>query len=76
MRNRLAIFISVILLAACGEKVPTVQDPHNIVIDGKKMTQAEFLKNYCLGKDRNETCLTVLQAKKEDSTRREMPKNW
>lgn len=63
-------------LAGCGDDVPKVQNPHNIVIDGKKLTHAEYLDKFCVGKANNGTCLSVLQAKKKDSTRGEMPTSW
>lgn len=75
MKYRLyAALLGVLVLSACGDNVPTVEDPHNIVVDGKKMKQADFLEKYCAGKGGNETCIKVLQAKQKDSTRGEMPK--
>lgn len=75
MKYRLyAALLGALVLTACGDNVPPVEDPHNIVVDGKKMTQAEFLEKYCAGKGSNETCVNVLQAKQKDSTRGEMPK--
>lgn len=65
---------AVILVSACSDSVPHIEDPHNIVVDGKSMTQAEFLETYCAGKGGNETCVKVLIAKRKDSTRGEMPK--
>lgn len=75
MKYRLiTALMSAFVLAACGDNVPEVKDPHNITVDGKKITQAEFLQRYCTGKRDNQTCLNVLQASKKDSTRGEMPK--
>lgn len=76
MKMRLWIaVIPALLLAACGDDgVPKVEDPHNIVVDGQKMTQTDFIKKYCLGKSNNETCMKVLQASEHDSTRGVMPK--
>ncbi len=78
MKMKLHLLIAVIpalLLAACGDDgVPKVEDPHNIVVDGQKMTQTDFIKKYCSGKANNETCMRVLQAKQQDSTRGVMPK--
>jgi len=74
------IAITALMLSACGDGdgVPKVEDPHQIVIDGKKITQATFLKTYCstnkVSSSNNETCLKVLQAARYDSTRGEMPK--
>ena len=34
------------LLSACSDDVPTVDDPHNIVINGEKMKQTDFIKKY------------------------------
>lgn len=69
-----AAIISILALSACNDNVPTVDDPNNIVVDGKKMKQAEFLDRYCAGKSDNETCMKVLKAKRYASTRGEMPK--
>ena len=69
-----APLLAALALSACGDNVPPVEDPHNIAVDGKRMTQAEFLEKYCAGKGNNETCMKVLQAKQKDSTRGEMPK--
>jgi hypothetical protein len=60
-------------IAGCSNNVPEISDPHNIIVDGKKMTQAEFLEIYCQGQSGNTTCLKVLQAKHKDSTRGVMP---
>lgn len=37
-----------LLLAACGDGVPKVDDPKHIVIDGKPMSQADFIDTYCV----------------------------
>lgn len=66
-----------LLLAACGDDgVPTVVDPHKVVVNGQPMTQSEFLKRYCVGKSENPTCAAVSQAAREDATRRGVPKGW
>lgn len=65
----------VVTLYGCSNSVPEVPDPDNIVVNGKKMTQAEFLEMYCLGQSRNETCIKVLIAKRKNHTRGPMP-NW
>ncbi len=76
MKIRLCIaLLPALLLVACSDGVPRVEDPHNIVVDGQKITQATFLRTYCAGKSSNETCMRVLQAKQWDSTRGPMPKS-
>ena len=73
----LAIFAVVFLLTACSQDdVPRVEDPHNIMMDGKKITQQEFLKKYCVAKPANETCAKVSNAMSLDSTKGQMPKGW
>ncbi|CAA9890770.1 hypothetical protein METHB2_290017 [Candidatus Methylobacter favarea] len=57
------------LLAACGEDVPTVEDVHNVEVGGQKMSQADFLQKYCIGKELNETCAKVKNAMATDSTK-------
>ena len=66
--------LAALFLTACGDNVPNIEDPHRIVVDGKKLTQAEFLVQYCAGKANNETCLKVLHAKRIDSVGGEWPK--
>lgn len=61
-------------LAACSsDDVPKVEDPHNVIVDGQKMTQADFLQKYCVGKELNETCAEVKNAMAIDSTRSKTP---
>lgn len=61
-------------LTACSSGVPTVADPHNIVVDGQKMTQAAFLEKYCAGKATDATCVAVTKAMSADSTRGAVPR--
>jgi hypothetical protein len=70
----LAAIVGALVLVGCDDNVPAVDDPHNIVVNGKRITQAEFLEKYCAGKGSNETCMKVLQAARKDSTRGKMPK--
>ena len=51
-----------VFVLACGQEVPRVDDPHNIVVNGEEMSQADFLDKYCIGKENNPTCSKVLQA--------------
>ena len=75
MKSRLYAAIgAAIFVSACSDGVPNVEDPHNIVVNGIHMTQAEFLETYCTGKSNNETCGKVVIAKHKDSTRGVMPK--
>lgn len=76
MKRLIAIATSTLLLVACGDDVPTVEDPHNIVVEGIAMTQVAFLKKYCAGKADNATCMTVLVAKRQDSTRGKSKVEW
>jgi hypothetical protein len=49
-----------ICLSACkDDSVPYVEDPKNVVVDGKPMEQRAFIEKYCIGKPQNETCLKV-----------------
>lgn len=74
IKRLVGVLAPVLLIAACSDGVPHVEDPHNIVINSQKMTQTEFLNEFCVGKSQSETCAAVLQAKRHDSTRGEMPK--
>jgi hypothetical protein len=74
---KFAIFAAVFTLTACSQgDVPSVEDPHNIVMDGKKITQQEFLQKYCVSNPANETCAKVRNAMSLDSTKGQMPKGW
>lgn len=76
MKRIFALVVPALLLAACGDSVPKVEDPHNIVVDGQPMTQAAFIEKYCAGKSDNATCMTVLAAKRQDSTRGKETVKW
>ena len=62
------------LLSACTDDVPTVDDPHNIVINGEKIKQTDFIKKYCIDKPTNGTCLKVEHAISQDATKGEAPR--
>ena len=51
-----------IAVLACEREVPTVDDPHNIVINAEKMSPAAFLEEYCIDKENHPTCSEVLDA--------------
>ena len=66
-----------VFLTGCGDGgVPPVANPHAIVVDGKPMSQAEFLNKYCVGKCGNTTCASVSKGASEDSVRRGLPKGY
>ena len=71
-----ATLIFVWVLAGCSDGVPKVDNPHAIMVDGKKMTPAAFLQTYCTAKGNNETCLKVVQAMRSDATKGVIPKGW
>lgn len=49
--------------------VPKVLDPSKVVVNGKPMTQREFLKKFCVGKTFDETCVTVRRQMSMEATR-------
>lgn len=57
------------ILTGCGDDVPKVADPHNIVVNGQPMKQQAFLEKYCAGKKDHETCVAVARAMVADSTK-------
>jgi len=71
-----AVCLPALLLTACGDDVPNVDDPHHVTVDGKPMKQADFLQQHCVGKLANETCDRVKNAMSKDFTKGEMPKGW
>lgn len=56
-----------LLMAACEQGVPHVDDPHNVVVNGQTMTQLEFLEKYCVGKVADENCAKVSYAMRKDA---------
>ncbi len=58
--------LPIVLLTACSDDVPKIDDPHNVVVDGQKMTQADFLQKYCISRAGNETCDKVKNAMDKD----------
>jgi hypothetical protein len=72
----LATCLPAILLTACGEDVPTVDDPHHVTVGGKSMKQADFLQQHCVGKLANESCDKVKNAMSKDSAKGGLPKGW
>jgi hypothetical protein len=58
-----------LILVACGDSVPKVMDPENIVVDGKSMTQREFVDQYCREQTDNESCVLVRRAMVAGSTK-------
>jgi hypothetical protein len=53
-----------VMLSACEfDSVPHVQDPNNVVVNGKPMTQRAFIEKYCIGKPMNETCIKIQNAR-------------
>ena len=59
---RALLLLPALVVVACGPEVPHVDDPHNIVVNGEEMSQADFLDKYCVGKEKNPTCSKVLDA--------------
>lgn len=71
------VILAAVLLSACSDGVPHVEDPHNPVdTDGNPIKGSEFLMKYCAGKSNNETCAKVATAVSADSTKGKMPKGW
>jgi hypothetical protein len=74
--KRLFLLALVASMAGCDDGVPAVADPHHIVVDGKPMTQAEFLNAYCSNAPTNPTCIAVSKALRADATKGAQPKGW
>jgi hypothetical protein len=58
----LAAVVGICLSACLDDSVPYVEDPKNVVVDGKPMEQRAFVEKYCVGKPMNETCIKVHNA--------------
>jgi len=76
MKRLTSLAVLVVLIAGCGESVPTVTDYKKIVVDGQAMTHAEFLNKYCTNAPTNETCIRVSKAMREAATKGVTPKGW
>jgi len=73
----LVVLAAAVLLSACSDGVPHVEDPHHPVdADGNPIKGSEFLMKYCAGKSHNETCAKVATAVSADSSKGKMPKGW
>lgn len=67
--------LSIFFLTACkSDGVPNIENPHNIVVDGQKITQSDFLQKYCVGIRNNKTCEIVQNAMMMDATKGEVPR--
>ncbi|SFO06777.1 hypothetical protein [Nitrosospira briensis] len=51
-----------IFVLACEREVPQVDDPDNIVVNGKEMSQDAFLNKYCIEKENHPICSKILDA--------------
>ena len=75
MKNKLALLPAVVAsvlcaaLVGCADKVPKVADPHNIIVDGKPMTQKDFLNTYCNELKDHPTCVAVAKAMVQDASK-------
>lgn len=73
-KNIPVLIITLSIMVACGSKVPEVNDPQHIVIDGKPMSKIEFINKYCDAKAINETCVKVRRAEISDSANGKVPR--
>ena len=75
MKSVLAVslFLSAFLIG-CGDGVPKVEDYSNVVVDGQKMTQSQFLQKHCVNKSTNDTCNRVKNAMSKDATKGVVPR--
>ena len=72
--KKILAMIGIVCLSACNQGVPKVEDPHDVVVGGKKMTQWEFLDKYCVEEVADPTCSRVRHAMRKDSSRRGVPR--
>lgn len=74
MRRASTLMAISLLITACNQGVPEVNDPHNVVVNGKKMTQLEFLEKYCVATVADENCAKVSYAMRQDSVTGGVPR--
>ena len=73
------IVVGLFVSTYSNAEIPSVENPHNIIVDGRKITQLEFLQRYCSStkmKESNETCDKVRHAMSSDSRHGQIPKGW
>lgn len=71
------MIVAAVLLSACSDGVPHVEDPHRPVdADGNPIKGTEFIRKYCAGKPTHETCVKVQKAVSSDATKGGLPKGW
>lgn len=77
MKKYALMIFAAVLLSACSDGVPDVEDPHHPVdASGTPIKGTEFLEKYCAGKLTNETCVKVQKAVSADSSKGGLPKGW
>lgn len=76
MRTLSSVALLCVFLAGCGKSIPDVDNPRQIVVDGKPMTARAFLDKYCQGQVLHPSCAAVSGAMMADATRAPMPKGW
>jgi hypothetical protein len=69
MKSIFVGMMAVVALAGCGDDVPNVQDPNQIVIRGKILSQQEFLSTYCTKAKDNDTCVRVSKSMAAETAR-------
>lgn len=78
---KFSIILVALLLTACNQPqeqddIPAVDDPHNIIIDGKLVKPMEFNDRYCRAKPEHKSCLAVQKAIHYDSLHGKMPAGY
>jgi hypothetical protein len=69
MKSMFVGVMAVVVLAGCGNDVPSVQDPDRIVVRGKLISQQDFMKTYCEKDKDNDSCVRVAKAMSADSVK-------
>ena len=74
---QLLVFVVTLGASASYGAAPAV-DPHHPVVDGNPMSQAEYLKKYCVSPEsaKDATCVAVSKALHADATKGKLPKGW
>jgi hypothetical protein len=77
MNRVFGLMMVAVLLVACSDGVPKVDDPnHPLDASGKSISGLEFIKKYCVSEALNKDCMKVRNAVSLNSDKGGLPKGY
>lgn len=77
MNRFFGLVLASVLLAACSDGVPKVEDPnHPLDASGNPITGLEFIKKYCATEALNKDCTKVRNAVSVNSDKGGLPSGY